>query len=368
MSKSDKEIEQILSDLPPITDSVSKNEYLRNIQLTMEGSSKKRLTWLLPGACSFAGLMILSLLFPTPLDEVSEVPLNEEPSLKNAPLEKTETFSTSSVEHLPGLDDEVSDRALVSSSMETYVYRAVPDTSAQYIIPLSVPQNKGTEEEIIDKFSNSETGLGEDRLEKAEILIDEENREAVIVFPDGFEGGGIKSSHTTIESIRWTVAPYKVNSIRISNESGKGVPFHSKGELDSIDPIKEGEYAFQLFNGSSRNFLIPFASEANGRFENVLSEMKKVQRNERTRSAIFEGLHFLKVEEMGETITLEFDIEGSADSGELNTSVEAILVTAGQFGFDSVKFEHENLLMLGSYDISSELDVPEYTNPIEDQE
>ncbi|MFC7320732.1 hypothetical protein [Halobacillus campisalis] len=364
MSKSDKKIEQILSDLPPIKDSVSKNEHFRKIQIKMEGSSTKRVAWLLPGAFSFAGLMILSLLLPTSLDEVNEAPLYEKPSSESAPFEKKETFGSSSVERLPALEHEDSDPALISSSRETYVYRAVPDTSARYIIPLSLPLSESTEEEIIGKFSSFEAGLGKDMLEKAEISIDEENREAIIIFPDEFEGGGTESSYSTIESIRWTLAPYKVNSIRIKNESGEGIPFHPGGEIDSIDPIKEGEYAFQLYNGSSRNFLIPFASEANGGFENVLSEMKKIQPTEQTHPAIFKGLRFLSVEEMGKTIALEFDIEGSADREELNTSVEAILVTARQFGFDSVKFEHEKLLMLGSYDISSELDVPEYMNPV----
>lgn len=49
---------------------------------------------------------------------------------------------------------------------------------------------------------------------------------------------------------------------------------------------------------------------------------------------------------------------------ELLTMVEAILMTAKSFGFDSVKFENMSIQQIGNYDLNNPIKDPNGVNPI----
>ncbi|KHE73298.1 hypothetical protein LD39_00005 [Halobacillus sp. BBL2006] len=169
-----------------------------------------------------------------------------------------------------------------------------------------------------------------------------------------------------VESIRWKVEPFEVEKIKLKSESDSDVTIGPYGELKEVPAIKDGEYYYQSYHppSSRTRLLAPIKANGNISIKEALMEMKEDKNLEFISPAVSDHVHFQSISEEGERLNIKLTHGEWKDEQEVLTTVDSILMTARQFGFEEVVFNGVQFQPFPAYDLSEPIKVPEQINSI----
>ncbi|MBN9653116.1 hypothetical protein J0K78_02470 [Halobacillus sp. GSS1] len=405
---SDEDIKKALSKLPAMEDRQSKEMLYQKVSSRVNKPQRKVAPWLFPGLATVAVLLVLAVFLPVffsnngmltveesadRADQSAESSTaNEEtsPSLDSSPSETGEESSetkeaepSSEEESLPAEENEEEepqadetkveedredpetelDSLILSSDESGLRTLSYPGKNAEIILPTVQKQPESEE------FSPERYGLADRVVDELKYEINETEGAAVVTFPDGFSVSGAAWANAIIESIRWDLENFQLQEISVQTESGGPVNLGSYGEISEIPVIQQGEYIFQLYQyeDSSERFLAPISVEGSPTFREALSLMQEKGKGLYISPAVPEHVQFTSTTIDQGIMNIQVQHESWASEQQLLTMVEAILVTAGQFGFERVKFNGMNVSEFSTYDLEEPIDVPGRINPVMDQ-
>lgn len=403
--QNDEDVKKLLSNLPSIEDRQSKDALYNHVTSRMSDKKKRVAPWLLPGMATVSVLLLLAVFIPVFLNsnqmftvEESQDHLNsasesspsqEESSSGESPSaaeedteeeqearpqesDQTEKDAPESTdiqrdEESGGVENEAPeedslpfDSFVAGPSAEKLNTLAYVGMNGGVIIPLTMSSKDANTLEL------DSLGLAERSTNDLQYSIDEETKQATVTFPDEFNGSGSTWTQAIIESVRWELHDRSIKTIDIRTSSGEAVPLGNYGEMKEIPVIKNEEYIFKIYQyeESEVSFLVPIAVDGDPSFRQALEMMQDKGEEMYVTPAIPSHVQFPSVSESDEGVIVEVEHSAWASEQQLLTMIEAVLATAGQFGYDEVHFEGINVRTFSAYDLNGPIRVPSKINPI----
>jgi hypothetical protein len=373
---SDEELIELIQEMPKIED----YRHPRDIYQNLPFKRRKKIPWLLPGIATAAALFLFFILVPKFMD-------NNQYSRDNAKQEATQDAKvarednnssgiangdaqqdqTYTMEKAQLKNEEISttavyDDAIKDAAVLTYW---VPDDQAQNLIPISTIVNNTDGKdwltlfnENMAKLQETEWGLTDYYPLKASLSYDKNGENIIVDVPAGhLYAQGSANELAFINSINNNVA---------SNSSAKMIKFTTNGESGlemgndyytelPVNPVKNHAYFFYYPNGKDVPFLVPSPEPYND-----------IQAALRAMGSPIEPLNLqevtLIIDEVStsdQTLTLTFKEDTNLKVDQMTLwSLEAILLTAKEFGFEKVIVNNPPVEKIGPFDLTQEIKVP----------
>ncbi|KZE67572.1 hypothetical protein AWM68_19100 [Fictibacillus phosphorivorans] len=379
----DENIEQHLKSMPPIKDRQSKQELFLKVQAKIEykqPKGKKLPTWSLPALATACALVLFGIFVPDLMKNGGQKMENSNMAQHDGDMKakmaddsaggkdknqvglmKTERLAAY---HSPLLKKDI------DSSNKDWVTIGYLDEQAQLVIPVSFLTDKdyylNKVNDQLQKFKPNDAGLTESPLIKAKITEEEET--VIVDFP---QGAVLESEEPLLKSLI---------SITFANSGQKAkVEFRTDGqpgyEFPRFGPAKEWDLAvpgaphYRYDAPSNDAFIVSLFStgeEADRlpkEFKDALEMMDDEQ--ERGLKPLLPKNITFGVKEINKDyveITFPDSIKLSADDTEDVMMIDAILLTAESYGYDSVKFMNTKLDTIGPYHLDKPIEGVTGTN------
>ncbi|WP_163101037.1 hypothetical protein [Peribacillus alkalitolerans] len=400
----DHEVEELFSKLPGIKDERSAQEVLANIQLATR--KKKSVQRWLPAMAGIAAVFLFAIItssffFNNPSGDKSsesKVAISDESqasqssqSSKDEAVIKKEPSSEPKKEIAltKGKEDgstEDSKIGITSASSEpsiivpdendnqTEITIAVPDMNVNYIVPITFTvqgtESKGipqleTFEKIMQELDEEQLGLGEYYPLPSTILsIDHESRTLNVDLLEGHPF--INMDYTFFEALKDTAGYSGIDKVTFSQEGNPGVEFSSFGlktELEILPFERKRGYLIYQYNNQTKKLLVPTLNGFEN-FESALHDMKKPLDVSYIYPSIPESFQFT-VKQEGHKVIVSFTEETMLDESEVTIrALEAMVLTAREFGFKSITFEHPTIQQVGLIKMNQETTVFVHPNKV----
>ncbi|MFD1039497.1 hypothetical protein ACFQ3N_13995 [Virgibacillus byunsanensis] len=397
-NKTDQQIIKSLNELPEVKDSQTKEELYQRISSKTKGetaSKKSKRNALIPVASTVFAIMLVVVMLPSLLNNNMNDTGGEESTDRafdtSSSDESMENNENSTMESYEGeeegssadLDQAEPEISLLDKQPEHYVVHepneaytiihvAVADNQAQYVIPLSIMAPKTDDLEVyyneLDNYLNEhEWGISEYKFDNVTFEIEQSNDQVVMDFPAGFSiGEGSANPNLFEDSLSRMFRPYQIDKILFTTEESPGVDLGPIGNLEEM-PIESSENEiYKVYNASAekRDFLIPIIQQDPLTLEEAFQEMKNDEEEFSVYKSIPEDINFsTQMNESQLVIRFTDETELINDQVTLNM-VDAVLMTAKSYGYDTVVFENTTLDSIGVYELSKPIDVPLSVNPI----
>lgn len=373
---SNEELEEILRRLPPVRDQRGAAQVYQSIQLN-EIKRKKIKYVSTPLLVSVIALFILALISPYFSKQFKESNMSEQHELSS-------NSSQPSLENdykAATLSEEKS-RSVVDETVKTFVIRneesdrtvtvAFPDKGSKTIVPLSVEGNSnenkvGQINDILETVNHEELGLNVNPLKGVQMNISGDNSDEVIVNvedPHTITSFIDKASFYKLmsESLRWQ----GVREVKFYTNGKPGIEFddHKKIEHMKLKQIENKGYFIFEVGHKSKKLLVP-SSDPYDSILDALTAMKKDISTENLKPSILKNISNIEVNTNGKQVNIMFkDASSFEDSEPYIMMLEAILLTAKDFGYESVKFNGIGIDHVGQMDVTKPINVPYSPNPI----
>ncbi|WP_174734050.1 negative regulator of sigma-X activity [Mesobacillus harenae] len=386
---SDKQLEEMLRQMPKIKDQRDPRDIYQNIASKVE--KKKRAVWLFPGLAASAAALLFIILAPTLLDwnfsmqESSEqnssaYDTSENDQSANTILADTDKADSASMFEAAGQEEEITSLAeakeanlgvtavyeedLNGSQVLTY---AIPDPNALVTIPVSVvvPEDKTKSDfdqykDTMDSLREEEWGLADFYPLNAELSFDPSIKTVKADLPKDHQYGiGSANEIMFFSAMEKTFENLNVEKINLYTDGNDGAIFGNFGEIKEIsikDPGNQA-YFFYYLPDSSVPYLVPF-TENFKTIDAAYDQMTKDHETSGLRASIPAGI---KVHELSgvEGATLQITLkEGTELTENMLHSFEAMLLTAKSFGFQAVKVVGAETDTLGPFNLNEEIKLP----------
>lgn len=383
----DEKIEQLLKQLPHVQDQQSSVDIYQSI-LYKQNNRKKSRTWIAPTLATIAALFIFILFSPFLFQEITSS--NEESSMDKATssssVEKENTLiiqenqakQESSIMAEETADIELPD--LENNRQETFVTSledrnqtitiGLTETGAEYIIPISVSEDylkesKQIQEILVEKVINK-IGPVSFELHNTEILPQENSEEIIL----NYTGEPILSSSASEiiykEAIQETFRWQGVNTVKLQTNNNAGIEFGQSGiqyEMAIQENRKKAYFIYQ-YSDNTTKLLVP-SPESFLTIDEALEMMMKGIPDKKLYPSVVEQLSNISITNNDKQIEIEFsDSDSFQDTEQYILMLEAILLTAKDFGFEKVNFNGIALDRIGNMDLTKPVEVPFSPNPI----
>lgn len=368
----DEEIEQLLKAMPKIKDVQKKDVLYRKVMQSINHEEKKKRIFVTPKlvvACALILIAIISFSF-LKNNEISINPYNQM---------KEEAFDDNSVKNeLDKNSDQMENQILLTSVLEkmsvykddllenerVFVY-GIPDQQFQNVIPIT----------IVSKVSQDQSWL--DRYNQIMKLLQEEEWGLFDYYP--YEGNVSKIDNSTLKfavnkthsygnssaqettfftSLMENFRGQGFKKIELYTENSPGIDFSNTGTIDQIEirNINKNGY-FLYYTDKGYQFLVPYRNTYNT-IEEALTAMKSDIETHHLYSSIPKHVSFSQ-KDSGNLLTIQFtDPSLIEENSESMKMIEAILLTAKDFGYEQVQFTNTGLTTLGEFNLSQPIDVP----------
>ncbi|USK32373.1 hypothetical protein LIT25_17435 [Bacillus sp. F19] len=377
MNKSNWNEEQIakaLRKLPAIEDKRTSAEIYARLP---KKEYKHRKHWVTPAVTSIAALIILLLISPYFLNQLGVNESKSDSSMDKASYEQAEqSIQDSSIKS--------ESKLYVQSEKTTFVARpedqvsivtlAYPDQQVQNMIPVSVKMEKSEDylklfQSALSAFDPAQLGLSSSSLTGTNLDYAKGATSKLLI--DVNENSFAQSSSETDnklftegieESFRWQ----GVEEAEYYKNGEKGIELGAYGfqEGMKLDKFKRKAYFLYQESIEAPKLLAPSLLP----FEN-LSEALSAMKDNGTlglKPVIEKTVVIKEIEEKNHNVTIEFTDESTIDDNETDTlMLEAILMTAKEFGYENVKFEGINVDRVGEMDVTEAVPVPFSPNPVD---
>ena len=377
----EKQLEEILKQMPKIRDNRDSHELYRAISSKMK--KKKRPGWIFPSIATAAAFSLLFMLIPNILSWGS--PTNLEP-INNASTEFAKKEADSS-EDSTALDTRQDNTMMAKDSVSeqvierTAVYQedlsgkellmyAIPDQQGQNIATISILVNQDEPKTWAEKFSDnmlklteSEWGLSDYYPLQGSWTFNLGNKQANLDVPTNHPYGMGSASETSFLSSLQQTFRY-TNAIDVITFTTEGTPGIVLGndELQQLDLTdskqQKNPYYFLFVEGQNRPLLVPFDNPVES-IEEALLVMREGIITHGLQAAIPSDVNFEEISINKKTLTLNFSKDTQLEpTAEMVYMIEAILLVAKDFGYSTVEFSNTDVESIGPFHLKQPIAVP----------
>jgi hypothetical protein len=374
---SEEYIQHILQQMPMVRDERSKEEVYRQVSLARKKERMKMR--LIPAVVSMAAVLLFVIIglsihsIPQPKQE------------KMAKNKKETVVSLRADEHAPEnktmIQPNKNERDVTPSRIVTkedlrhqdVVVFGLPDVNAQTVIPVSILVQKDgqSREQQMEKakaqLREEEWGLSKSLLDHVAISSSRENKGVWLVHVPKTHpvfSGGSTSEEMFLSSMEETVRWAGGKEVQFFTDNQKGIELPNTGrmELMKIADKKRAYYLYQ-FDRSHPLFLAP-SRQLFQSLKAALQQMKNVS-EQPFRPSIPKQVSIAMIHPQQDGVIIKFTNDSKLDaSPSTHWMIEAILLTAKEFGFQSVTFMGGNVSRVGPYVFGKKIDVPIAPNPM----
>lgn len=399
---SDKQLEELLRDMPKVKDHRDPRDIYLNIA---HRSEKRRLpAWLYPAITAVAVILLAFILTPGMLDlnqpenqsmdsesiEHQEAKVGQtgdekaafdKVSIKsdndeseNDSLELTDEKEQETERFMAEEDiaDPYADlTALYPGEIEgkRVITYAIPDANVQTLVPVTVAMPSVESKTWIDTFMDTmgllkekEWGLSEFYPIDAEITYDQASLVMKMDFKQShpYKNGSV-SSDMLLRGMEQSLAGQGVAKLTFTTEGKPGVDLGNFGNIEEhkIPQQKRGRaFLFLYPKGADQPYLVP-TKEAFNSIEPAFEQMTKSVASLNLRPSLPQNFEPAKIEADQENKVIKINLnDGMEVNDGFKPALEAILLTAKEFGFQEVKIDGANTKQVGPFNLDETIPVP----------
>jgi hypothetical protein len=374
---SDKQLEELLRQMPKIHDNRNPRDIYQNLSI----KKRKRPAWLIPGFAAAAALLLFFLLVPKMLngtqnsfdsakqeESSSEAKMSQSDDHSSLLMKKEDSKSGSEPEmriteiNKNALyDDEVGDGTVI-----TYW---IPDSQAQNLVPISIVVTPDNNKNWLTIFTESmellneeEWGLVDYYPLNAKFELDETKNTVIVDVPKNHPyGQGSTAEINFITTLKNNIASNSnVNKIMLKTDGQPGVELGNYGVLEEIEVKPEGKHAYFFYkpDGMDTTYLVP-STDTYQDINAALEAMKTDQQEQALKASLIPSFPIKDVTAKENKLIITLDENAAMEnSQETVNSYEAILLTAKEFGIDTITIVNAPIQLLGPFDLTKEMKVP----------
>ncbi|EKN69644.1 negative regulator of sigma-X activity [Neobacillus bataviensis LMG 21833] len=382
---SDNELEELLRQMPKILDHRNPRDIYQNLSL----KRRKIKSWLLPGIAAAAALLLFFILAPKLMDgtNFSFDKTQDEKSTANQEMKMTSRDLTPAVEKNDALpkkkaySETEQPSVMKAESIKTAIYEDelekgttvftywIPDPQVQILIPVSIIAKSTGGQPWLTQYTKKmpvlteeEWGLSEFYPLNGTMELDNNNSSVWVDVPSNHQYGQGSTSETNFINVlkRDISSNSNLKKIKFSTNGNPGIELGNYGKLEEVDvvPDKRHAYLFYYPEGSDLPFLTPTIETFND-INTAIEVMKSDQPLLGLKSSLksIMPLHELSVSDK----TLFVSLRGNAnlqDNQQSSSSLEALLLTAKEFGIEKVVIKDSAIPAIGSFNLSKDIKVP----------
>lgn len=384
----DEDIIKQLKHMPYIDDKRDKNEWFYQVsnKVHTTNQSKKSKRWI-PVMSLIAMLIIIIAVLPSLLkhnefmfssdqsNHKANYNYNEE-SAENSDFGRSREFNeadNNSEEQSPQIAANHSESHIAYLlEEEMAIYVGLPDEQVQYLIPITLITNHLNDlsqyyNRIPEFINEDQWGVKPYLFEDALFELNTNQHEASMQIPPDFttiEGSALL--YMFEKTLMTMFLPYDIDYVSFKSENERGIDLGAFGVIDELSLVNNQKASYKVYQLSEDRpaFLIPIPHQEKIDLKTAFAEMKKSEDEFHVFLTIPEHV-FYSLKENGHELIVHFnDNVLLEDTQEYVTMIDAMLMTAKEFGFASVQFENAMLDNLGAYDLSKPVLVPDVINPI----
>lgn len=398
---SDKQLEEILGQMPKIRDNRDPRDIYQNIAHRVE---KRRMpSWVIPSAALAAVLFLAFVLSPGLMntEQSADKAIDSSTAQESKLATDMDTASQDKADSTADEQDPKSGNDTMIADIEaddkqdparkmaenpytdlTALYQeeiagqdteiltyAIPDQNGQVLVPVSttIPKDEGKQwiaafTETMGKLKEEEWGLSEFYPIDATWEFDEGTKTLNMdVKADHPYMQGSVTNTMLLEAMSQNLSGRGIENLTFTTEQQAGIDFGAYGVLTEgdIKPSANNNRAYMFYtpNGEEKPFLVPTKEQ----FEDIIKAFGKMRGN---------------IDELGLTASLPEDFKSAQISFEEDNSeitivmndtnlneeflpnLEAILMTAKDFGYQKVKIENAGTDQLGPFNMNEPIPVP----------
>ncbi|MCQ6268310.1 hypothetical protein M1K46_22180 [Fictibacillus sp. WQ 8-8] len=248
------------------------------------------------------------------------------------------------------------------SSGKSVVTVAYSDEQAQFVVPVSFLVNgKGTYvdkvENVLGSFNPERVGLQPTFLNKAKLT--EKEGSVVVDLPPG----SVSSAEEALlpKILNYTFAYNKeYSNVKFMTDDKPGYEFSNLGPKEEMDINRSiGGASYLYTSPSGDEFLVEsnatsFADSA-GSLQGALEQLSKGYKDQKLMPAVPDGIK-LTATRSGTMTAIRVDGNDLKNDEETRKMMDAILVTAKNYGSQSVSVTNTDLEAVGPYDLEQPID------------
>lgn len=381
---SDRELEELLRQMPKIRDDRNPRDIYENISL----KKRKMLPWLLPVMAGAAALLVFLILVPKfitgPFLSQNQASGGGKSSIaklkdegKSKDLSTATNMENTSVMNLS--NGKAKSHEFNLGSLKTAIYGNdvrngivltywIPDRQGQILIPVSTIVRKTQGKSWLALFNEKMASLKEDEWGlsrfyplNATLKLDANHNNVCVDVPvDHQYGQGSETETSFIHVLENDISSNSnLKKIKLTTNGAPGIDFGNFGKLEELDiQMDKGHAVFFYYPKHSR---IPFLVPSVAKFKDIKAAYMAM-RNDQPDYGLKRSLSSLTIRDAAILDkTLYLTMEGNKDLQNDRTtlfSFEAILLTAKEFGLDKVIVKGLSLSNIGPFDLSKEIKVP----------
>ncbi|MED4017252.1 GerMN domain-containing protein [Sutcliffiella cohnii] len=403
----DEQMEKLFNQLPKMTDERSAEEIYANIQHKVETSSKRRINWM-PSVALIAAILLFAIISPfmfqkmdsvnnsafdAPKDRGGSMEMYGDDSSADIAVEE-ESFNIT--EYKESNENESFD-IQTTSDFPNYVVTTVSQPD-EYVITLAVSAElEGTDDPLTLPISfvvqrNNRTYIEafNELRQQLENLIDlpsyglmntmlndnitfsqgsatDGNDRVIMEMNAGHRAYSSTQMNAFFQEVQETFRWHNFTEVEYLNEGKAGVEIgNDVKEFDLIDTFKRVAYfKFQRNDDVSKSLLVASKEEFQSMQEAVeaMSQIPNI-------NYVFPSIPAsMRVDQVitndEEMVTISFDNSLALENTEEHsTALQALMLTARDFGFEQIQFNYPNADMIGSIRLNVPLSVPLAANPM----
>lgn len=373
LENNDEQLITKLKKLPKVKDHRDKDELFQRISAQMNKKEPRKHYRLAPIFSTIVALILIFTIVPTLINlDMSDTSSND--SAKNFTQESSHEMDMIAEESDEEQEAQVFDNQIESYVIQninndsTVIYGAVSDDQIQTVIPFTIviPETVDLNEQYnqLGQYLNeNDWGVNEYLFNDVNFDLDLVNHEVRMQVPSDFSiGDGSSNAYIFNEVLTAMFTPYQIDKVVFEEEIDLG----SIGNISELDLQKSEKEMYKVFqaNQEQRKFLVPIHVEEDVTIEEALEDMRSGQESFHIYPAISEDVHFsITTSDQELILNLDKDLVFE-DEQEATVMIEAILMTAKSFGYESVTFNNTSIDQVGPYQLSKSIEVPEAINPI----
>ena len=398
----DKQLEELLQQMPKIDDSREPQKIHENISSKI--NKRKKTMWYVPAFATVAALFLVMLLVPALMNNTqnfsSENAQIEQKSSSSAADEGVMDRSFATEESAEIAKNELesnandagvnkADRAIQTTKIESYVVNeselagntivtfGLPDKNVQNVIPISflVSENGRTSFDLFLKkrkaLPEEQLGLGNFSLANTDIsevaIGSGAGKKVKMNVPvDHSFGDGSATERMFFLSIQETFRWLGYKEIDFYTDGRTGIELAHTGEVKSMQIEQEQKKGYFLYQANENAPIL--LTPSNTSYDDLITALTKMKEEIKAyelKPSIPEEVRVEKVERDGSHVTITFSEETTLDNTESYIlMIDAIMLTAREFGFETVSFAGTDIEMIGNIVLNIENKVPVAPNLI----
>ncbi|NYE04851.1 hypothetical protein F4694_001600 [Bacillus niacini] len=374
---SDKQLEELLRQMPKIHDNRNPRDIYQNLSI----KKRKRSAWLIPGFAAAAALLLFFLLVPKMLngtqnsfdsskqeESSSEAKMSQSDDHSSLLMKKEDSKSGSKPEMRI---TEINKNALYDDEAGdgTVITYWIPDSQAQNLVPISIVVTPDNNKNWLTIFTESmellneeEWGLADYYPLNAKFELDETKNTVIVDVPKNHPyGQGSTAEINFITTLKNNIASNSnVNKIMLKTDGQPGVELGNYGVLEEIEVKPEGKHAYFFYkpDGMDTTYLVP-STDTYQDINAALEAMKTDQQEQALKASLIPSFPIKDVTAKENKLIITLDENAAMEnSQETVNSYEAILLTAKEFGIDTITIVNAPIQLLGPFDLTKEMKVP----------